>query len=456
MNERGIMNTLELSGQKRSARGVLVALTMLGVLAACSEEDVVLPGKRENIRSDESVTADVSAVEAGNEARPISLPSQSNNSNWEQSSGSPSTRVDHAALTLPLSQIWSTDIGDGDSRRNRITAAPVVAGGRVFTLDAESQVTATTLAGERLWQTDIIPSSEKSGQATGGGLAFADGTLFVASGYSAVVALEAATGKTAWTQRLEGAASGTPTVFGGILYLTVSDEQGWALSADEGRQLWTLIASPDANNVLGAPAPAVSNDLAVFAFGSGELQAVFRRGGLRRWDASVSGQRLGTALGSVGDVTAGPVIVGSTVYAGNQAGRTVALDLNSGARKWTANEGAVGRIISAGGSVFLISDQNDLLRLNASNGELIWRADLPRFNSSRPSRQSSVVAHHGPVLAGGQLHIASDDGLIRSFDPVSGAMTGSVEIPGGATSAPVVAGGVLYVVSTKGKLHAFR
>lgn len=271
-----------------------------------------------------------------------------------------------------------------------------------------------------------------------------------------VVALDAATGEKVWNQRLEGSASGTPTVFDGIVYLTASDEQGWALTADEGRQLWSLVASPDVNNILGAPAPAVSGDLAVFAFGSGELQAVFRRGGLRRWDASVSGQRTGSALGSVTDVTAAPVVSGSSVYVGNQSGRTVALDVNSGTRKWTANEGSVGRLIPAGDSLFFISDRNDLTRVSAADGSLIWQVELPKFESERPQRQSSIVAHYGPVLAGGQLHIASSDGLIRSFDPVSGALAGSVEISGGATSAPVVAGGVLYVVSTKGRLHAFR
>jgi outer membrane protein assembly factor BamB len=210
------------------------------------------------------------------------------------------------------------------------------------------------------------------------------------------------------------------------------------------------------NNVLGAPAPAVAGDLAVFAFGSGEVQAVFRRGGLRRWDASVSGERLGTALGNVGDVTGSPVIVGKTVYIGNQSGRTVALNLDSGARRWTVEEGAVGQIVAAGDSVFLISDLNELLRLDARDGSRIWGVPLPKFTRDRPTRRSTIFAHHGPVLAGGQLHVASDDGLIRSFDPTNGALVSTVEIPGGATSDPAVAGGVLYVVSTKGKLHAFR
>jgi len=67
-----------------------------------------------------------------------------------------------------------------------------------------------------------------------------------------------------------------------------------------------------------------------------------------------------------------------------------------------------------------------------------------------------VFAHYGPVLAGGRLWVASNDGLIRSFNPTTGAATGSLEINGGATTNPVVVGQTMYVVSAKGQLHAFR
>lgn len=450
------MSIKSLSGRRSGSRIVLSALAFVCLLSGCSEPEVILPGKRESIRSADGTDERAALVASTNESRPISLPAQRNNASWALPWGTPAGRVTHAALNLPLQEVWSVNIGDGDSRRNRITAAPVVAGGRIFTLDAESLVTATSTSGEIVWQTDIIPPRDKSGQATGGGLAFADGRVFVVSGYSTVVALNAATGEIEWAQRLEGSASGAPTVVGGIVYLTSGDDRGWALTADEGRQLWILSASPNASNYLGAPAPAVSDDLAIFAFGAGEVQAVFRRGGLRRWDASVSGQRVGTALGTIGDITGAPVVSGNSVYVGNLSGRTVSLDLNSGVRNWTVSEGAVGRIVPVGNSVFFVSDQNELLRLSAADGERIWSVNLPKFISDRPRRQSAVVSHHGPVLAGGRLHVASDDGLIRSFDPTNGALTASIEIAGGATSAPVVAGGVFYVVSTKGRLHAFR
>lgn len=449
------MKVTEKAAGPRALKLTISALVAGAILAACTEPDTILPGKRESLQS----VLDPSVAEreaAPNEARPISLPATTLNSAWTQSPGTPAFRTDHPALNAPVTQIWSANIGSGDSRRQRITASPVVANGVVYTLDSDAGVTATTTSGQTVWERNVRPETDKDGQATGGGIAYHEGRLYVSLGYGSLVAMDATTGQEIWRQALEGTGSGAPTIVNNIVYVTSGDDRGWAVSTEEGRVLWQIIASPDANNVLGAPAPAVADGLAIFAFGSGEVQAVFQRGGLRRWDATVAGLRPGTALGNVGDVTAQPIVSGRTVYVGNQSGRTVALDSQSGARLWTANDGAVGNIVPTGGSVFIINDLNELIRLDNSDGSRIWSVNMPKFVKRRVTRRSEIVAHHGPLLAGGRLYVASNDGQLRAFDPVSGALLSSVEIPGGATSAPVVAGGVLYVVSTKGKLHAFR
>ena len=52
--------------------------------------------------------------------------------------------------------------------------------------------------------------------------------------------------------------------------------------------------------------------------------------------------------------------------------------------------------------------------------------------------------------------MASSDGGLTAFDPLSGEVVQTLDIPGGATTIPVVADETLYVVSKTGKLHAFR
>ena len=181
-----------------------------------------------------------------------------------------------------------------------------------------------------------------------------------------------------------------------------------------------------------------------------------RRGGAGRWDAAVVGKRPGRALSSLSDVTSAPVVSGNTVYVGNQSGRLSALNVDSGNPRWIVREGVVRPVWPVGGSGFAITELNQLIRLNAEDGSLIWGVPLEKFVKDKPKRQSEVFAHHGPVVAGGRVMVASNNGVLRSFDPVNGALVGAVEIPNGATTAPVVAGGTLYVVSTKGQLHAFR
>lgn len=437
--------------------GALVLASIL--LGACSEREVILPGKREPITSVLSIAEPEEAAETGAIApasQDIQLPAQVANADAPQGLGMQDFRTDHPRLASTLTPIWGVNIGQGDSRKHRIIADPVVLGGRVFTLDATTQVSAISTGGQLIWQRDVLPAGAHPNDATGGGLTADGDRIYVSSGFGAVMALDAATGAPLWTQDLEATGSGQPSVFGDLLYVMAGDATGWALDKDTGRVQWQVVAAESATNVLGAPAPIVSDELAVFAFGSGEMQAVFRRGGLRRWDASVLGERKGRALAKVGDVTGQPIAADGVIYAGNQSGRTIAVNAASGARIWTANDGAIDTVLPVAGSVFLVSDRNELLRLSGEDGSTIWGVPLPNFVKNRPTRQSEVHAHHGPVLAGGRIIVASSDGVLRSFDPETGGLTGTAEIPGGASTAPVVAGQTLYVVSRKGQLLAYR
>ena len=437
--------------------GILCATVLL---SACQEPEIILPGKREPISSvlqTQDTAAQQTTVVSENQSLAFSAPAVSSNSEWTHGIGTPAYRTLHPALSSNPQLAWTNNIGAGDSRRQRITADPVVADGRIFTLDAAAQVAATSLTGATLWTHDVRISGDDADEATGGGMAEADGVLYVATGFGGLLALDTETGARLWTQELDATGSGRPTVFGDLVYVVAGDNTGWAVEKDTGRVAWQIDAAEDVGNVLGAPAPVLVDNLVVFSFGSGELQAVFRQGGLRRWDASVLGERQGRALSKVDDVTGIPVAVDGVIYAGSQAGRTVAINAGSGLRIWTAREGAIDTVLPVGGSVFTVSDLNELVRLDATDGSRIWGVPLPNFvKTRRPWRASEVVAHHGPILADGQLLVASNDGVLRAFDPVDGSLLSETDIPGGASTTPVVAGGVLYLVNTKGQLLAFR
>lgn len=434
-------------------------LALLGALllsvTACAEKERILPGAREDIRpTEEGAVATADTVV--NESRPIRLPSQTANSTWAQSFGTPAFRTANAALRAAPQRIWSTSIGSGNSRKQRITASPVVAGGLIYTLDSGARVSAVSPAGGVVWSSDLTPASDEEGQATGGGMAYDNGTLYVSSGFGLLAALDARTGATRWIQKLDSTGSGTPLVRDGLVYLVAGDDVAWAVKTTDGRVAWQIEASPSVTNVLGAPSPVLAGDFVVFGFGSGDIVAAFRRGGLRRWNATVAGQRTGRAIARIGDVTGGPVVVGDRIYAGNHSGRIVALNVADGERIWTAHEGALGPVWPAGDSIFSITDKNQLVRINTADGGVIWAVDLPNFVKDKPRRRGRSFANYGPILAGGRIIVASSDGQLRIFSPDNGVITATVPVPGGATSAPVVANQTLYVMGGNGELHAFR
>ncbi len=438
--------------------GLILGLVAVLALTACSKKTQILSGEREGIREvlqSEAARAQTD-VTPENQVRPVALPAATVNADWRQRIGSPATRTAHPALGRAPQLAWTVNIGAGDGRRVRITADPVVAQGRVFTLDAEAQVAAVSTAGQLLWTTDLTPANDNSSNASGGGLAYGDGKLFVSSGFGRLTALDPATGAVVWQQELGSTGTGNPAVLDGLVYVVAGDDVAWALETDTGRIAWQLSGTPDIHNVLGGPAPAITDKYVVFAFGAGELQGAFRQGGLRLWDAQIAGERLGVASARVDDITGDPVVVGDRIYTGSHSGRMVALSLGSGNRLWTAEEGPLNPVWPAGDSVFMVTDRNELVRLSTEDGTRIWGHELPLFADRKPKRQAEIVGHFGPILAGGQLILASGDGQLRFFDPASGQLTGARNLPGGATSNPVVAGNTLYVVSKKGKLLAFR
>ena len=440
----------------RAFAGILLAAGL--ALAGCGDDEAILPGERLPVHSgglDGLGVIAAASDDAGIGVPALSLPPQRTLADWPMRVANLRNDPDHATLSLAPRRIWSTDIGAGDSRRQRLITDPVSDGARIYTLDAKAGVAATSVSGARLWARSLVPPLERADDASGGGLAVVGGTLYVTTGYGELHALDPVTGRPRWVQRLDAPIT-TPKVAGGQVFVVSRDNRAWALDAGDGRILWELPAAPAPSVMATSPAPAITDRSVILPFGSGEIVNTLRESGIRLWGANVAGARRGVAYNTVGDITGDPLVADGTIYAGTSAGRLVALSEASGARLWTAGEGAMSPLVLAGGSLFAVSDRAQLLRLDAASGAVIWRADLPLYRTDRLKRRKGVHAHFGPVLAGGRLWVASSDGALRGFDPVTGALANRIELPDGAASRPIAFGDALYVVDRSGTLHAFR
>ena len=431
-----------------TAKTIFSAAMALAFVAACGEQDIILPGERLDIRPEQTAIV--------NEARAINLVGARANADWTHRNGGPDHQISHPALAAALTQVFVADIGDGDSLRARLTAEPVISNGVIYTVDARANVTATAISGQQLWTRTLSAGLDGANDASGGGISVAGNRLFVTTGFGNITAIDTATGGEIWTQDLDAPGGAAPTVFGELVYVVGRDSAAWALDIENGRIRWQLNGTPSPAGLSGGAGVAVNSEIAIFPFPSGDVIAAFPQGGLRRWSTVVTGARPGSAAANISDIAGDPVIDGNRVYIGNFSGLVAALDISNGDRIWTAREGTVGPVWPAGGSVFLVNDVNELIRLDDSDGSVIWRVSLPDEIEGSWGRITGRYAHYGPIIAGGRLIVASSDGQIRQFDPASGELVGSVAIEGGAASNPVVAGETLYVISKSGNLHAFR
>ena len=143
------------------------------------------------------------------------LPPPYVNEDWPQSGGYPHHAMHHLAAADTLGVRWRARIGSGTDDDGPALATPVIAGGRVFTMDARSLISSFDAeTGARVWTADMLPEEDDEG-GFGGGLAVAGGWLFATTGLGHVLALDAETGALQWRHSIGVPVRAPPVVYGG-------------------------------------------------------------------------------------------------------------------------------------------------------------------------------------------------------------------------------------------------
>jgi outer membrane protein assembly factor BamB len=192
----------------------------------------------------------------------------------------------------------------------------------------------------------------------------------------------------------------------------------------------------------------------VAGFSSGELNAYRYENGRILWDDSLSRTSISTAVGSLSDIDADPVIDQGRVYAIGQGGRMVAIELLTGQRIWEINIAGISTPVVAGDWIFVVTDQAQLLAIARTTGRVKWMTQLPRYRNE--SKKSGQISWVGPVLAGDRLILANSQGQVTNVSPLDGSVQSTLETKHSFSLAPVVANNTLYLLSDQGRLLAYR
>lgn len=252
---------------------------------------------------------------------PVSIPGPIVNPDWSQSGGNAAKSMGHVSLGDTLTEAWTVSIGEGSGPRARLASEPVVADGRVYTIDTRATVRAfDAQTGAVVWERQVRGAESPSETLFGGGVAYDGGRIYATNGAGDVAALDAATGAVAWTVKPGGPLRGAPTIASDNVYVISQDNQLYALNTANGERRWQGSASFELAGVFGIASPAFAQSTLVAGFSSGELTAFRYENGQVVWQDALARTGVSTVVGTLSDIDADPVVDNGRVFAVGPSG----------------------------------------------------------------------------------------------------------------------------------------
>ena len=372
---------------------------------------------------------------------------------WPLPGGTPEQSVENVTAAPAFEVAWRRRIGGGRARGHYVTATPVVAAGRIYTLDAGGQVSAhDARTGAEVWRRDFAPRRGRDREAYGGGIAYADGTLYYASGFRFITAMDGATGAVKWRTAVPSPVHGAPTVVGDRLFVVDIVDQMFAVNTADGAIVWNYQALEEPARMIAASSPAVSGDVVVAPFASGEVIAFRSANGTPLWMDTLSFTNRNNALSEIRDIPGRPVIYRDDVFAGSHSGLFGVISLREGQRRWELPIATITTPLPAGDVVYVTDQSGKLICIARDSGQVFWATDLNA--GVRKAKQRGIWS--GPLLASDRLVVVSNRGDAVALNPKTGQRIKTLRLGSGSVLSPIAAGGMIYVLSDTGELIAIR
>ncbi len=382
----------------------------------------------------------------------FSIPPAQPVTEWPAPGGTPAQSVEHVDAARNFSIAFRRKIGVGTSRAYHILANPVAAEGRLYVIDGQGSVFALDPAsGREVWKVNFTPKKGRDREAFGGGVAYADGTLYVTSGFRFVAALDAKTGQEKWRTPTEAPMHGAPNVAGGKVYAINVNDELTAFDAQTGQSVWTYQAIAEPARILEASSVAITPDVVVAPFASGELVALNPVNGNDLWNDVLSLTNRNNALSEIRDIGGRPIIYRGDVLAGSHAGVFAAVDLHTGQRRWSLPIATVTTPWAAGDVVYITDQAGDVICVARDSGQIYWINGL-----NKRLRKKFRTIWSSPILAGDHLILVSRSGVALALDPKTGAEQKRLRLNAPAFVAPIALNGAVYVWTDTAELVAIR
>lgn len=273
--------------------------------------------------------------------------------------------------------------------------------------------------GETLWEYDlndyvIVRSSP----------AIADQTVYIGGGY-ALYAVAADSGTVQWRFRMPHIGQSSPTVSGGVVYISSQEGHLYAIDTATHEDVWHFQIEG-----LIFSSPAVAEGMVFIGSDDGYLYAIRADSGKIAWKVQTEG-----------GVFAAPAVADGLVYVASKSQSVMALEVKTGDKRWEYGIGGESSPAVVDGVVYVGSDDGGLYALDAKTGDPLWL--LP----------TGAPVTTSPVVAGDTVYVGSG-ASVYAVDAESGTRLWNYATADDIESSPTVVDGLVLVGGRDGFLYA--
>lgn len=433
----------------------LASITLL-LLSGCSgdswfgsDKKLELPGERLPIFSKENPITNKGS------SRPLHIAPTSKLA--DNQSGGYLSDFTHISNVEASSSAVELDISFDSDNEFGLVSLPLIINNKIITNGADSRVTAFDRhSGNFLWQsvkTDDLSAFNfwNSSKFIGGGLGYGKGTIIATNGLSEVYAFREQDGTTLWEAKLSGPSRANPMVVDNIVIVQTIDNKTYALNLEDGSLVWNHQGFGDKLSTLASSTALSYKNMAIVQYPSGDIFALDIKTGEELWTISIDeGVEVLSTKFHLENFIPHPVIKGNHLFAYGADGMLAKFDLTTQERLWQIKHGANKPIWISGDMIFATTGRT-LKAIDSHSGALAWEVNLSVINPSE-----NHLTYTSPTIINGKLVIASSNGLLLEFAPLTGDLLSKSDILSDATLQVVALSDGTYVLSSSGRLMRYQ
>lgn len=323
----------------------------------------------------------------------------------------------------------------------------------VYSADAAGTIYAVDFSnGSLVWSHKTTNKNVSSGTFLCIGGSKSD-TLYVTTSYCELIAFDKNTGRTKFTKKLISPAKG-PAVYSkthNILIITSVDNVTHAFNADTGAFLWEHSGMSETGGIVGLAKPAISSDIVIVTYKTGEIFALNISNGSIIWENSISKSNVSDSFSSLlAHIKASPVISNDVAYIISNAGTTLAINKSTGNIEWENKlHGGIETPFVNGNAIFFISNNDYLVALNTLNGKEFWSINLNSLT------KNNVAKWYGPVLTSKGVMVLNSSGDVYYFAVRDRKLLKKISLGERFVNSPIFINGKMITVSNS-KISCFK